>query len=161
MKYVVASVKQATLVLFCSATLAAVPALAQTDTAPPPPPSGQADGYGGGGGPHRGGPERRVEMMQHELNLSSDQSAQLKSIMAGEHSKMEALHSNSSLSQADMRSQMMAIHQASDSQIRAMLTPDQVTKYDAMQAHMRARMQERRNDGDAAPPAGPPPAPQD
>ncbi len=159
MRFASASVKQAVSMLFLSAALVAVPVVAQTD-APPPPPGQAEGGMGPGGGPHRGGPERHVEMMQRELNLTPDQTAQLKSIMAAEHSKMESLHSNPSLSQADMRSQMMAIHQSSESQTRAILTPDQVTKYDAMQARMRARMQERQNGGDTMPPSGPPPAPQ-
>ena len=155
-----ASVKQAATLLLCSAALA-VPVLAQsTDTPPPAPASGQTDGGMGPGGPHRGGPGRRVEMMQRELNLSPDQTTQLRSIMASEHTKMEALHGNSSLSQADMHTQMAAIHQSSESQIRAMLTPDQVTKYDAMQSRMRVHAEERRGGGDTAPPADPPPAPQ-
>jgi periplasmic protein CpxP/Spy len=113
----------------------------QTD-APPPPPDG---------GPHRGGmrPEHRVEMLQHALNLTPDQTSQVRAVMESERPKMEALRGNSSLSQEDRRTQMMVIHQDESSRIRALLTPDQATKYD----NMEARMREHRG------PGGNPPSP--
>jgi periplasmic protein CpxP/Spy len=49
---------------------------------------------------------------------------------------------------------MMAIHQASQDKIRAVLTDDQKTKFDAMQAEMKAR-RESHEGGQGAPP--PPP----
>ncbi len=133
--------------------LCAAPVFAQTappnpptaPDAPPPPPDG--------GGPRRGGPERRLEMLQQQLNLTSDQMTQAHAIFAAERTRMEALRSNSALAPEDRRTQMMAIHQDGDAKLRAILTPDQVTKYDAMQA----RMREHRRDGDAPPPPPPPP----
>ena len=146
--------------LLCSAALAAIPCMAQTDT-PPPPPDGQMQGPPPeGAGPHRGGPERRVEMLQHQLDLTPDQTTQVRALMQSERSQMQALHSNSSLSQGDMHAQMMAIHQDSDTKLRALLTPDQVTKYNTMQQHMRERMQERREDGQGPPPPPPSGSPQ-
>jgi Spy/CpxP family protein refolding chaperone len=53
---------------------------------------------------------------------------------------------------------MMEIHKASQDKIRALLTDDQKTKYDALQAEMRDRMQNHRG-GPEAPP--PPAAPQE
>ena len=50
---------------------------------------------------------------------------------------------------------MMDIHKASQDKIRAMLTDDQKTKYDAMQAEMQEKMKERRQGG-ATPPPPPP-----
>lgn len=96
-------------------------------------------------------------MLQHELNLTADQTSQVKALLETERTKMEALRSSSALSNEDRRSQMMAIRSDGDAKIRALLTPDQVTKYDAMQARMRERMQERRDGG--GPPPPPPPAP--
>lgn len=94
-------------------------------------------------------------MLQQQLNLTPDQTTQVRAIFASERTKMEALRSNNALSPDDRRTQMMAIHQDSDSKMRGILTPDQVTKYDAMQA----RMREHRRDGDAPPPPPPPPPP--
>ena len=66
---------------------------------------------------------------------------------------MEALRSNSSLSQDDRRSQMMSLRKAENDKIEALLTPDQKTKYAALQEQMRGRM---RN----GPPGGGTPQPQ-
>jgi Spy/CpxP family protein refolding chaperone len=55
---------------------------------------------------------------------------------------------------------MMEIHKASQEKIRALLTEDQKTKYDALQAEMRERMENRRGGGGPPPPA-PPSAPQE
>lgn len=125
------------------------PTASQTDAPPPPPPPD--------GGRHRGGmgPEHRVEMLQHALNLSADQTTQVKAVMESERPKMEALRANSSLSQEDRHSQMMAIHQDESTRIRALLTADQATKYDAMEA----RMREHRGPMGNPPPPGEAPGP--
>ena len=92
-------------------------------------------------------------MLQRNLNLTPDQTTQVKALFAAERTKMEAVHANAALAPEDRRSQTMAIHQDSETRLRALLTPDQVTKYDAMQAQMR----EHRRDGQS--PQGPPPPP--
>lgn len=151
---------RAAAVLLCGAGLAMGSAMAQQN--PPPPPDGQMQGPPPGG---RGGmmnPERRVEMLQKRLDLSADQTAQVKAIFEGERGKMEALRSNTALAPQDRRTQMMAIRQDSESKIEGILTPDQKSKYAEIQAQERQRMQERRGPGGdgAAPPPPPPPGPQ-
>ena len=146
------NVQNRTLALIvCSASLLAVPCLAQSD-APPPPSQDQTQGPAGYSGPRRGGPDQRAEMLTRQLGLNPDQTTQVKALLETERSQMQAIHSNTALSREDMHSQMMAIHQTSDAKLRTMLTPDQAAKYDAMQQRMRARMQERQNDGQGAPP---------
>jgi Spy/CpxP family protein refolding chaperone len=108
-----------------------------------------------GGGP-RGGPEHRIEMLQHELNLSTDQTEQVKALFAAERTRAEALRSNNSGAPEDRRAQMMSIRQETETKLRAMLTADQATKYDAMQARMRQHMQDRQGDGPPPPPSGQP-----
>lgn len=130
--------------VFSAGLLCGVPAFAQTDT--PPPPSAQTDGPPPGG-PHRFGPERRVEMLQHALNLSADQTTQVKAVLEGERTRMDALRTNTAASQEDRHTQVMAIHKDTNSRIRALLTADQATKYDAMEARMREH-----RPGDAPPP---------
>ena len=101
-------------------------------------------------------PGARADMMKKNLNLSDDQTSQVKGIFEDSRTKMEALRSNTSLSQDDRRSQMMSIHKAEQDKITALLTPDQKTKYAAMQEQMRDRM---RNGPPEGAPAGTPPAP--
>jgi protein CpxP len=143
----------------CTATLSAAPVLmAQDNTAPPPqqqdnmgpPPGGHGHGMRG---------ERQLEMLTKRLSLTPDQVTQVKAIDDDQMSQMKALRDDTSTSRDDKRSKMMAIHQASQDKIRNVLTDEQKTKYDAMQA----KMQERRHDhqggqgGEDGPPPPPPP----
>jgi Spy/CpxP family protein refolding chaperone len=112
---------------------------------------------GGGGRGMMMDPGRRAERMKQELNLTDDQTSQVKSILEDSRTKMEALRSNSSLSQDDRRSQMMSIRKGQEDKIEALLTPDQKTKYAAMQEQMRGRRRGEGQGGEAPPP---PPAPQ-
>ncbi len=149
-------------VLFCTAGLALGSAMAQQDTPPAPDSQTQGPPPGGSHGPDSG---RRLEMMQKHLNLTPDQTTQVKAILDDEHSKMEAMHSNTSLAPQDRHAQMMTIHQDGEAKIRAVLNPDQQTKFDQMQARQREHMHNRgqgatpsdANGGDnSAPPAAPP-----
>ena len=142
-------------VLLCGAVLAVVPAMAQ-DTPPPPPAQGDAQGPPPGG---RGGgmmnPERRLGMMQRELNLSPEQHTAIKAIFDDEQSKMEALRADTSMSREDRRAKMMSMREAEKTKIEAVLTKDQNVKYEAMEARMRDRRQQG-GGGDGPPPPPPP-----
>jgi periplasmic protein CpxP/Spy len=132
----------------CMTTLYVAPVMAQDAAPQAAPPAGQMRG-----GPGRGD---MVEMLTKKLNLTPDQVTQVKAINADTMTPAKAVRDDSSLSQADRRSKMMDIHKASQDKIRGILTDEQKTKYDAMQAEMKARMQERRQGGgDTAPPAPP------
>lgn len=141
----------------CAATLSTTPMLmAQDNSAAPPPPS-QQDSMGPQSGGHgragrRGG--RRIEMLTKRLNLTPDQVTQVKAIDADTMSQMKTLRSDTATAKADKRSQMMAIHQASQDKIRNVLTDEQKTQFDAMQAKMKEHRHNRRG-GEGAPP--PPP----
>ena len=123
--------------LTACAALTAIPLMAQ-DTPPPPPPDAQTQGPPPGGpGGGRMDPARRLAMMKDQLGLSDDQTAKIKAIMDESRGKMEGVRADSSLSQDDSRAKMMAINQEQNSKIRAVLTADQQTKFDAMQQRMR------------------------
>jgi Spy/CpxP family protein refolding chaperone len=133
------------LVLLCGAGLAMSAAVAQQDTAPPA--NGAMQGPQGG---QRGmNPERQLTMMQQQLTLTDDQTAQIRQILTDASGKMEALRANTALAQDDRRAQMMTLRQGVQAKIRAALTPDQQTKFDAMQESMRQR---RGAGGDGAAP---------
>src|SRR6266851_4712031 len=130
-----------------------LPAMAQDSSAPPPPPQGQA-------GPEHGGPGRgnQVEFLTKKLNLTPDQVTQVKAIDADTMNQMKALREDTSVAGPDKRAKMMDIHKASQDKIRARLTDDQKTKFDALQAQAR---EHRGNHGDGdGPPPPPPSAPQ-
>jgi protein CpxP len=69
--------------------------------------------------------------------------------------QMMALRSDTTVAQSDKRAKMMAIHQASQDKIRAVLNDEQKTKYDALQAEMKAR-RESHEGGQGAAPTPPP-----
>lgn len=150
--------------LVCGLGIAAAGAAFAQDEAPPPPPAGQMQGPPPGGRGMMMDPARRTEMLKDRLGLSDSQTTQVKSILEDSRTKMETLRSNSSLSQDDRRSQMMSIRKGESDKIEGLLTPDQKTKYDAMQQQMRGRMRGGAPGGppagDAAPPPPPPPPPQ-
>ena len=74
----------------------------------------------------------QVEFLTKKLNLTPDQVTQVKAIDADAMSQMNLLRSDTSLTPDEKKPKMRAIHQASQDKIRALLTDDQKTKYDAM-----------------------------
>lgn len=126
--------------LLCGLSVAALGAAVAQDQAAPPTPNSAMQGQRQGGGRGMMDPGRRADMLKQNLSLSDDQTSQVKTIFQDSQTKMEALRSNSSLSQDDRRSQMMDIRKAENDKVNALLTPDQKTKYAALQEQMRGRM---------------------
>jgi protein CpxP len=112
------------------------------------------------GGRHHGfqDPAQRTAELTKKLNLTSDQQAKVLSALQSEHSQMESLHQDSSLSQQDRHAKMMDIHKTTDSQIRAVLDSNQQKQWDEMQARREQRMENHHsgapdaNSGQQAPP---------
>jgi Spy/CpxP family protein refolding chaperone len=151
---------RAAVVVLCGAGLAMSAAVAQQEMAPPPPPDQQQQGTTPDG-PMQGGPrgmdhERRLEMMQRRLGLNDSQTAQVRQILTESRAQAETLRANESLAPRDRRTQRMTLRQGEQARIRALLTPEQQAKYDAMQEKMRERHAE--GGGESAPPPPPPAA---
>lgn len=113
------------LVLVCGTGLTVGTARAQQQDAPPPP---QQDGQRQGpppDGPHGRdmGSDHRLKMLQRQLNLTPEQTAQIKVIFEEQLTKLKAV-----------------------------LTPDQLDKLNAMEAHMG----EHKHHGPPPPPPPPP-----
>jgi Spy/CpxP family protein refolding chaperone len=141
---------RAAVLALCTATLSAAPMMmAQDNTAPPPQ---QQDNMGPPSGGHGRRGERQVEMLTKRLDLTPDQVTQVKAIDADQMSQMKALRDDTSTPQADKRSKMMAIRQASQDKIRGVLTDEQKPKYDAMLAKMQQRHHDHQGGDEAAPP---------
>lgn len=148
---------RAAAVMLCGAGLVVSAAVAQQDAAPPPPADAQQQGPPMGmGGPGRMDPAQHMAMMQKRLGLSDDQMTQVKAIFADGKTKMDALRANASLAPADRRTQAMAVREEQMTKVRAVLTPEQQTKFDAMQARMQERRGQGMMGGPPAPPATPP-----
>jgi Spy/CpxP family protein refolding chaperone len=130
------------MVALCCGALSVLPMMAQDTAAPAPQPGPRAGRMQG----------RQLEMLTEKLNLTADQQTQVKAIDGDTAKQMMAVREDSSLSQDDRRSKMMDIRKASQDKIRAILTDDQKTKYDALQAQMKERMKEHQQDAPPPPP---------
>jgi protein CpxP len=134
-------------------TLCSAAAFAQQDSTAAPTPDASAPQQGGGHGQWGGHqtPDEQVARMTKRYNLSSDQQAQIKPILANQQQQMQALRQDSSLSQEDKMAKMKSIHEDSSSKIQAVLNDSQKQKFAQDQARRQQQMQER----GAAPAGGP------
>lgn len=97
---------------------------------------------------HQGmNPENQLAHLTKMLNLTSDQQSQIKPLLETQQSQMMQIHQDQSLAREDKMAKMKSLHQDTTTKIEAVLNDQQKQKYEAAQA----RMQERRNGGDAAP----------
>jgi len=88
------------------------------------------------GGPQGRGPrmtpEERLKRLDQALKLTDDQKGKIKPILEDQQKQMEALRSDSSLSQDDRRAKMRSIMQDGNAKIREQLTDDQKKQFDEM-----------------------------
>lgn len=89
-------------------------------------------------------PDDVVQRLGQKLNLSDDQKAQIKPIIADRQQKMQALRSDTSLRRGQKGQQMKSIMEDSDKKINAILTPDQQKQYAQLEQQMKERRQSRR-----------------
>jgi septal ring factor EnvC (AmiA/AmiB activator) len=92
-------------------------AFAQQDTTPPLTAKRHA---------HTQNPQREAARLSKTLNLSSDQTAKLESILADRDQKIATLKGDPTISPMIMKKQMQAIHQQTRQQLATVLTPDQL-----------------------------------
>jgi len=130
-------------------TLSTAAAFAQQDNSAPP---AQQGGNSGGGrmGRQQMDPDQQIARMTKRYNLSADQQAQIKPILANQQQQMQALRGDSSLSRDDRMAKMKGIREDSSTKIQAILNDTQKKQYAEDQQRMQERMQER---GGGAPPA--------
>lgn len=94
----------------------------------------------GRGGRMQGSPDemakRQADRMTRELSLTADQTTKVQAILLARTQDMQAMRGQArdGGDRSQMREQMQAGHAKYDAQFKAVLTPDQYTKYTAMQA---------------------------
>ena len=135
-------------------TLCSAAAFAQQDNAAAPTPDASAPQQGGGHGQwggHQQSPDEQVARMTKRYNLSSDQQAQIKPILANQQQQMQALRQDSSLSREDKMAKVKSIRDDSSAKIQAFLNDGQKQKF----AQDQQRRQEHMQEHGAAPAGGP------
>jgi len=87
----------------------------------------------------------KLQAMTQQLNLAPQQKAKVLPILAEEAPKVEAIKDNSSLSNLQKVQQIRAIHQQTDPQMKAILSPAQYEKLKAIrQQAIQEAIQKRR-----------------
>jgi len=115
-----------------AAPFAAAQSAAQSNDSP----SNNQPSAQGNGGWHHGPPDtaQRTQELTKKLNLTSEQQTKVQELLQSEHSQMESLHQDTSLSQQDRRTKMMDMQKSTHAQIRALLDSTQQKKWDEMLA---------------------------
>ena len=111
----------------------------------------------GGGGRGMMTPEARVAALDKAVTLTDEQKAKITAMYTADMKKMQDLRA---AQDPDMRTKMMAMRTDENSQIKALLTDEQKTKFDAFLASMPQRGGGRPAGGDGGGAAPPPPPPQ-
>jgi len=160
------------LIAFMAVVLASVVAKSQTtDEAPAPPPMHHGHGMGMG---H----PMMMGFFARQLNLTDDQKTQMKAIMQKEHPNMKPLHEQQrqidqqlrqyvegtydeakvaalAAQKAQIQAQLTIQETRIHNQLYQVLTADQKSQLTKMEAEHQARMQQRMNKNQQAPPAPP------
>ena len=100
--------------------------------------AGNRGAMGGGFNPQQMA-TRRLEQMTQQLQLTLEQSAKIKAIQDTQAPQLQAIRDDATLSRQQRREKMTPLRDAESAQIKQILTPEQQTKYDAMQAQRRAQ----------------------
>lgn len=77
--------------------------------------------------------EQQLQMLSEKLTLTDDQKVKLKPILQEQTQQIKAVHADSSLTPEQKKTKMKSVHESFHEQINAMLTPEQQTKFKAMQ----------------------------
>jgi len=120
------------LVLSCLVLLPATPRMLAEET--PPAEEGRELGPGGASGARE-----RLQMLAQELNLSAEQKGRIGSLLQHQVEQARALRDDASLNRRQKLKKMKAMREEGRAQIRALLTPEQQAKYDAMPRPRRGR----------------------
>jgi len=81
-------------------------------------------------------PDREPLHLSRELNLTTDQQAQIKPLLVNQQEKMQALTQDQFLSQEDRHTKAQSITEDTHSKIEALLSDEQKQKFEAMRQRM-------------------------
>jgi periplasmic protein CpxP/Spy len=99
-------------------------------------------------------PVQRLTEVAKQLNLTRDQEKQLAPILMAEEPQLQAIRNDQSLSRVEKLQRLRAIHDQSNPQVKAILTPAQFQQLQDMRQKRRAQLvqaaKSRANQGGAA-----------
>ncbi|HEY7387253.1 MAG TPA: hypothetical protein VH640_02015 [Bryobacteraceae bacterium] len=89
-------------------------------------------------------PTEKLQRLAADLALTPQQKRQLIPILASEAPKVEAIKADSSLSKIQKLEQLKAVHDQTDPQVKAILTPEQYQKLQAIRRQELEQAMKRR-----------------
>ncbi|MGI4852445.1 MAG: hypothetical protein ACRYF4_00190 [Janthinobacterium lividum] len=89
---------------------------------------------------HVANPHKAAMKISNELGLSADQESKLEPVIADRQRKIAAVRANTALTEADRKQQIRTIHQASNAQMKAVLSDDQMKQLSTMHRERKAVM---------------------
>lgn len=92
-------------------------------------------------------PAEKLQHLSQVLNLSPEQKSELLPILEQEGPKLEALRNNPNLTPGQKVMQLRAIHQQSDPQIKAILSPQQYQEWQDIRQREIEQAVQRKNAG--------------
>ena len=98
-----------------------------TNTSPPPPaPSSEHEEH------HKGPRGENLKHLTEKLSLTQDQQTKIKPIIEDEKKSLDALRDDTTVAKDAKRAKFTEIRKTHREQIRALLTPEQLKKYDGL-----------------------------
>lgn len=95
-------------------------------------------------------PQKQTARLAKRLQLTDDQAAKVTSILQSRLQQLAAARSDSSLAAQDRHAKVRAIRQDADSQINALLNPDQQKRYAEMEQNAKNRWQRKHGAANAS-----------
>ena len=84
--------------------------------------------------------QERLMAVAKQLHITRKQAMQLLPILKAEEPKLQAIRSATSLSRMERLRRLRAVHEASDPQVKAILTPAQFQQLQAIRQQRRAQL---------------------
>jgi Spy/CpxP family protein refolding chaperone len=91
-------------------------------------------------GPSRNDPEKRLKNLANDLGLSAEQQASIKPLIEDEFAQLDKLKGNDTINRDQRREKLQELNKSTSEKIKAVLTPEQVQKYELI----RQKISERR-----------------
>ncbi|MEM6820552.1 MAG: hypothetical protein AAF558_01240 [Verrucomicrobiota bacterium] len=87
--------------------------------------------------------EERFQQMSQDLGLTAEQQSIFKGQFEKNRTAIEGIRSNDSLSREEKREQIKSVKDSGRTSLESYLTPDQVSKWNAIREEQKAKKQER------------------
>ncbi|UWZ83371.1 hypothetical protein [Occallatibacter riparius] len=105
--------------------------------------TGSAQAGGVKGRHHEMNPDKAAERLGKKLNLSADQVAQIKPILADQKQQLGALRADTSLTKEDRHAKAKGIMQDSRTKLEAVMNDQQKQQFEQMLAERKAKRQSK------------------